>query len=102
MVLQQLCDLSFRFFPIPSIQTTTEVIKSTHPSIHPSIHPPNSNVPSETDEKCFHWVFYLGHGRCDLKTNGGAHNADVKHMVVGHSKRYLKWEREEGSKRAEL
>lgn len=43
----------------------------------------------EANPECYHWVYYLDNGRCDLKVNGGGHNADVDHMIVGHAKRYL-------------
>ena len=26
----------------------------------------------EKDDRCYHWVYYLDSGRCDMKTNGGS------------------------------
>lgn len=48
----------------------------------------------EENPDCYHWVYYLDGGRCDLKTNGGSLFTDTDHMVVGHSKRYLAYEAE--------
>jgi hypothetical protein len=47
----------------------------------------------EKRKDCFHWVYYLETGRCDLKANGGSHHADTDHMIVGHAKRYLALEK---------
>lgn len=56
----------------------------------------------EADERCYHWVYYLDSGRCDMKTNGGSLDSDTDHMIVGHSKRFLEYEKSEAGKRREL